>query len=48
MTFLVTALLAALLGFAELAGSAASIAKLLSAICAVVFFLTVTSGRKHT
>ena len=47
LTFLVVALLAALLGFTGLAGTAAWVAKIMFVVFLGVFFLSLIVGRRH-
>jgi len=48
LTFLIIALLAALLGFGEVAGTAATIAKVLFVLFLAAFLLSLRKGRRHT
>jgi uncharacterized membrane protein YtjA (UPF0391 family) len=47
LTFLIVALLSALLGFTGLAGTAAGIAKILFGIFLLVFVVSLVRGHKH-
>ena len=46
LTFLVIALIAALLGFGVIAGTAAEIAKILFVVFLVLFVISLVSGRR--
>jgi uncharacterized membrane protein YtjA (UPF0391 family) len=47
ITFLIIAIIAALLGFGMVAGTAASIAKLLFIVFLVLFVVSLVSGRRR-
>jgi uncharacterized membrane protein YtjA (UPF0391 family) len=47
VTFLIIALLAALLGFSGIAGTAVGLAKILFAVFLVLFLISVIFGRRH-
>ena len=48
VTFLVVALIAALLGFTKIAGAAAGIAKVLFTIFLILFLVSLIIGMQHT
>ena len=48
IAFLVVALIAAILGFGVIAGTAASIAKILFVVFLVLFVLSLISGRRRS
>lgn len=46
ITFLIIALIAAVLGFGEIAGAATGIAKILFVVFLIIFIITIVLGRR--